>query len=380
MQRSVEHREEPNWIGYAEFGERFVEHAVTEQRIIAAISGMVGQGVSLGPVNIGPAGLAGFLAEGRVGTPRIARHDEAVVYHVTVPVTLAVKVLLGGKPLRLEAVVEIDLTLRARTAAPVLIVIDIPPIEPEHVDFLVRASAVDAALEWALEPIAGLVRREVAQRVTAMLAEPRARRARIFDIESLVDGRRARGPMPDRFEWIDYGEFGRKFFERVVTTRRIGEVVDRMGGRPIEIGPLRTGPGERATVTVRGAIGAPLLAEREPEGPHDEYHRFDLLVPVALDITVHVLRANRYRAEVEIPLLLTARAAEPLRVVIDPFPPKPEELRLHFKAEGVRAATLGALAGIRKQVLARVLSVVKREIGRAEGRIIDVGARIDRVM
>ncbi|WP_040798122.1 hypothetical protein [Nocardia higoensis] len=380
MQHSVESQEGPSWIGYAQFGERFVAHAVTEQRIIAAVSGMVGRGVAIGPINLAPAGMAGFLAEGRVGTPRVVRHDEAVVFHVSVPVVLAVKVLLGGKPLRLEAIVEIDLTLHARTAEPVLIVIDIPPIEPEHVSFLLRASAVDAALEWVLEPIAGWVRREVAQRVNAMLAEPRARRSRIFDIESLVDGRRARGPVPERFEWIDYGEFGRRFFERIVTTRRIGEVVDRMSGRLIEVGPLRTGPGDRATVIVRGAIGAPLLAEREPAEPHDGYQRFDLLLPVGLDITVHVLGANRYRAEVEIPLLLTARAAEPLRVVIDPFPPKPEELRLRLEAEGMRAATLGALAGIRKQVLRRVLGVVSHEIGRAEGRIIDVGARIDRLI
>lgn len=380
MQHSVESQEGPNWIGYAEFGERFVAHAVTEQRIIAAVSGMVGQGVTVGPVNLAPAGIAGFLAEGKVGTPRVSRHDEAVVFHVSVPVTLAVKVLLGGKTLRLEALLDIDLTLRARTAEPVLIVIDIPPIAAENVGFLLRASAVDAAGEWLLEPIAGWVKREVAQRVNAMLAEPRARRARIFDLEALVDGRRARGPVPERFEWIDYGEFGRRFFERIVTTRRIGEVIDRMAGRPVEVGPLRTGPGDRATVTVRGAIGTPLLAQREPADPHDGYHRFELVLPVALDITVRALGSNRYRAEVEIPLLLTARAAEPLWVVIDPFPPRPEELRLQLEAEGMRAAAFGALAGIRKQVLNRVLGVVQREIARAEGRIIDVGARIDRLV
>lgn len=380
MGHSVDSHGGPSWIGYAEFGERFVTHAVTEERIIAAVSGMVGQGVAVGPVNLAPAGMAGFLAQGKVGTPRVSRHDEAVVFHVSVPVTLALKVLIGGKPLRLEAIVEIDLTLHARTAEPVLIVIDIPPIEPRDVSFLLRASAVDAAWEWILDPIAGWVRREVAQRVNAMLAEPQARRARTFDIEALVDGRRAGGRVTEQFAWIDYGEFGRRFFERIVTARRIGEVVDRMAGRPIEIGPLRTGPGDRATVTVRGAIGTPLLAERAPAGAGDEYHRFDLLLPVGLDITVRVLKANRYRAEVEIPLLLTARAAEPLQVVIDPFPPTPEELRLRFKAEGMRAATLGALAGIKKQVLSRVLGVVHRELSRPEGRVVDVGARIDRLV
>ncbi|SLJ82356.1 Uncharacterised protein [Mycobacteroides abscessus subsp. abscessus] len=43
----------------------------------------------------------------------------------------------------------------------------------------------------------------------------------------------------------------------------------------------------------------------------------------------------------------------------------------------MRAATLGALAGIKKQVIAQVLAVVRQELARGEGRIIDVAARID---
>lgn len=373
MQPSEEGPQEPGWIEYAQFGERFVTHAVTEDRIIAAVSGMVGQGVSIGPVNLAPGGMAGFLAEGKVGTPAVSRHERNLVFHVTVPVTLALKILLGGKPLRLEAIVEIDLTLHARTAEPVLIVIDVPPIAAENVSFVLRASAVDSAWEWMLDPIAGLVQREVANRVNAILAEPAARRGRVFDIEAMVAGTRSEHRGRERFDWIDYGEFGHRFFERVVTRRRIEEVVGRMAGRPIEIGPLRTGPRDRATVTVRGAIGTPLLSEREAVTPR----RFGLLLPVGLDITVEVFKANRYRADVEIPLELTARAADPLRVVIDVTPPEPEDLRLRFKAHGVRAATLGALAGIKKQVIAQVLAVVRQELARGEGRIIDVAARID---
>lgn len=58
---------------------------------------------------------------------------------------------------------------------------------------------------------------------------------------------------------------------------------------------------------VRGAVRVPRLAEREGEDPVS----FDLVIPVGLDITVDVLKANRYRAEVEIPLVLEARAADP---------------------------------------------------------------------
>lgn len=119
--------EDPStWIDYADFGERFVRHAVTRARIEAAVSGVAGRGMTIGPFSVGPAGLAGFVAEGSVGKPIIARSGPQVTFEVRVPVSLHVTITLGGQRLRLEAIVEIDLTLHARTAAPLLIVIDIP--------------------------------------------------------------------------------------------------------------------------------------------------------------------------------------------------------------------------------------------------------------
>ncbi|MEV0030674.1 hypothetical protein [Nocardia sp. NPDC050793] len=375
MQPTEETTNDPSWIDYADFGERFVTHAVTEKRIVAAVASMAGRGMAIGPFNIGPPGLAGFIAEGKVGEPTVLRHDPHVVFQVTVPLTLAVKVRLGGRKLRLAAVVEIDLTLHARTADPLLIVIDIPPITTRDVSFVLRAQTVESAWEWLLDPIAGLVQREVANRVNAMLAEPHARSARVFDIEAMVAGARSRHREQQEFDWIDYGEFGHRFFARIVTRDRVFEVVDKMAGRPIAVGPLKAGPKDRATVTVQGAIRQPRLAERVA-GP-DDLVEFDLTLPVGLDITVQVFKANEYRADVEIPLVLIARAADPLLIVIDVPPPATDDLRMHFKAHGMRAATLGALAGIRKQVIAQVERVVREQLGDIAGRTIDVAARID---
>ncbi|MEU8901055.1 hypothetical protein [Nocardia sp. NPDC048505] len=362
---------DPLWIDYAEFGEQFVAQAVTRERIVAAVAGMAGRGMTMGPYSLGPAGLAGFVAEGRVGEPTVLRQDPHVVYQVTVPLSLAVKVLLGGQKLRLAAVVEIDLALHARTADPLLIVIDIPPITARDVSFVLRAQAIAASWEWLLGPLAGVVQNEVAKRVNAILSEPAARRGRIFDVEAIVGGTPSRHRGRTEFEWIDYGEFGHRFFERIVTRDRVHEVVRRMAGRPIEVGPLRTGPGKKATVLVQGSILEPELTERAAEQVS-----FDLLLPVSLDITVDVLKSNRYRADVRIPLVLTARAADPLAIVIDVDPLAVEDIQLEYKAEGMRAATLGALAGIKKQVVAQVASVVRKELADASSRTIDVAGRI----
>ncbi|MGW4325675.1 hypothetical protein ACWEKR_07260 [Nocardia sp. NPDC004573] len=362
----------PAWIDYAEFGERFVTHAVNAARVESAVAGMTGRGVTIGPVSIGPAGLAGFVAEGKVGAPRVLHSGPRVTFEVTIPVSLTLKVLLGGRKLRLEARVEIDLTLHARTAEPVLIIIDIPPITQRDISFVLRAQAVESAWEWLLDPIAGVVQREVASRVNAMLADPQTRRGLVFDVEAMVAGKRSAYRDKRAFEWIGYDEFGHRFFARIVTRDRVYDVVERLAGRPIEVGPLRTGPRAGAVVTVRGAVRMPRLTDRSANPV-----AFDLTLPVTLDITVDVLKANRYRADVEVPLVLTARAADPLRVVIDVPPPDPADIRMEFTAHGARAAALGALAGIKKQVIAQVAAVIRKELADPAMRTIDVAARID---
>lgn len=373
---------DPAWIDYAEFGRRFVAHAVTERRIEKAVAGITGRGLSIGPFNLAPAGLAGFLAEGRIGRPEVLRRGSQLTFDVRIPVSLAAKILLGGKRLRLETVVSIDLTFHARTADPLLIVIDIPRVQQSDVSVLLRLAAADSVAEWLLDPIAGLLQREVAHRVNGMLRDPGVMRSRIYDVEAIVARQRSPHRTRTHFEWIDYAEFGRRFFPRVVTRERVGDFVTHLAGRPIEIGPLRTGPRAAAEVTVHGAVGQLRLGDREPRAAADDLAlvRFDLTVPVSLDITVTVLKDNHYRAEVEIPLVLTARAADPLLIVVEVDPPAREDIQLDYAAQGRRAAVLGALAGIRKQIVAQVLRVVRAELADPATRTLDVGARMDRLL
>lgn len=374
---------EMEWIDYAEFGERFVTHAVTESRIEAAVAGITGRGLSIGPFNLGPAGLAGFLAEGRIGRPEVVRRGSGVGFDVRIPVSLAAKILLGGRRLGLETVVSIDLTFHARTADPLLIVIDIPEVRRSDVRVLLRLAAADSVAEWMLDPISGLLQNEVANRVNTMLRDPGVMRSRIYDIEAIVDGRRSPHRGRTEFEWIDYTEFGRRFFPWMVTRERLAGFVAHLAGRPIEIGPFRTGPRAAAEVTVRGEVGQPLLTDL-PAAPSADGDialvRFGLTVPVSLDLTVNVLKDNRYRAEVEIPLVLTAHAADPLLIVVEVDPPAREDVRLEYAAQGMRAAALGVLGGIKKQIIAQVVRVVRAELADPATRTLDVAARIDRML
>ncbi|WP_328387969.1 hypothetical protein [Nocardia sp. NBC_00416] len=373
----------PEWIDYAEFGRRFVTHAVTERRIEAAVAGIAGRGLTIGPFNLVPAGLAGFLAEGKIGRPVVVRRAPDIAFDVRIPVSLTAKILLGGTPLRVETVMSIDLTFHARTADPLLIVIDIPRVRQSDVSVRLRLSAADAVAEWLLDPIAGLLQREVAHRVNGMLRDPGVMRSRIYDIEAIVARERSPHRSRTTFEWIDYAEFGRRFFPRLVTRDRVGQFITHLAGRQIDIGPMRTGPRAAAQVTVHGEVGLPELSDRPPASTADDdpaLVRFDLTVPVSLDITVSVLKDNRYRADVEIPLQLTAHAADPLLIVVEVEPPVRADVRLEYAAQGMRAAALGGLARIKKQIVAQVLRVVRAELADPANRTLDVGERIDRLL
>ncbi|MEV0468158.1 hypothetical protein AB0I30_08045 [Nocardia tengchongensis] len=399
----------PTWIDYAEFGERFVAAAVTESRIESAVSSVAGQGITIGPFGIGPAGLARFVAKGSIGKPTVIRRAPHVHFDVMLPVTLRVDVTLGGQRLRLEAVVEIDLTMHARTADPLLIVIDIPPVTGRDVSFVMRAQAIGSAWEVLLNPIAQLVQREVANRINAILADPDSQRGRTFDVQAILDGTRSPYKGRTTHEWIGYDEFGHRFFDLIVTADRVRQVVESMAGKPIEVGPLRTGPGNKAEVWVQGSVRLPKVAPaaavavtpapapRIAELPRAaaesaaavaatavaaEVHdpalvRFDLTIPVSLEISVDVLKTNRYKAEVQVPVALTARAAEPLLIIIDAAPPRARDIDLEMTAEGWRAAALGKLAGMRKQIAAQVATVVRAEVADVSRRTIDVGARLN---
>ncbi len=456
----------PRWIDYADFGERFVAHAVTPARIEAAVAGMAGRGITIGPFSIGPAGLAGFVAEGSVGKPHIVRSGPHVTFEVSLPVTMHITVTLGGQQLRLEAVVEIDLTLHARTADPLLVVIDIPRIRRRDISFVLRAQAIGSAVELLLDPIATLVQREVANRVNAMIRDPAVVRARVFDVEALMSGERSRYRSSTRFDWIDYDEFGRRFFPRIVTAARVREVAEGLAGRTIEVGPLRVGPRRMASVRVLGTVGTPLLTERHPpattvehpaeahddtdsasapepsedaepspdalaqtvaearhevqEAPIDtparealaeqdgiddwdedtedvttqtsrpeasEEHAgdphkpedlvvFDLTIPVELDMSIAAVGTHRYDAEVRIPVVLTARAADPLLIVIDAARPRARDITVDLRSRSRRARALAALGNIRAQIAIQVARVVAAELADPTMRTIDVGDRI----
>lgn len=172
----------------------------------------------------------------------------------------------------------------------------------------------------------------------------------------------------DRFS---YGEFGRRFFALAITPERILAGVNTLAGQPIDVGPLGVGPGKIAKVTANGVIGS---ATAVPI-PGDAVS-YRVLLPIELTFDVHLqVDRHRFRADIEVPLILTALAIEELKIFIDIASPLPSQIRVKLHADGLRANLFNRVIGVDTELQRFVAKYVKREVTKPaimEARTIDV--------
>jgi len=177
-------------------------------------------------------------------------------------------------------------------------------------------------------------------------------------------------------DYISYEEFGAQFFVRAVTEKRILGGVNTLAGQPINVGPMGVGPGRIAKVTAKGAIGE---ATATPIPGETVSYRVVLPVRLTFDVNLQV-DAHRFHADLEVPLTLVARAASPLKVVIDVVPPLPDQVTVKLRAEGIRASMLNKVVGIDGELQRFVARYVEREVTKpavAAARVIDVARAMD---
>lgn len=176
-------------------------------------------------------------------------------------------------------------------------------------------------------------------------------------------------------EYASYAYFGIEFFRIAVTEERILGAIGGLTGDTFEFGPLAVGPGKIAKVNATGQIGEPSIAPL----PGDEV-RFALTIPVDVQLVVHLpLDNHRFHADVKVHLRLTARAAKPLRVVIDIATPTRDDVEVVLEAESVRASLLKMVAGVDGELKRFVAKYVAREVQKphiVKAKDIDVAARI----
>jgi hypothetical protein len=179
---------EPDWCDYAEFGRRFFGLLVTAERVAGAVDGLAGRTIEIGPIPVGPAGLARATVTGRVGTPvAVRREGEPLGFRLTVPADVDLLVEVGLQANRFHGTVGVGLDLVVRAVRPLRMVIDIDPPLPADVTVDLAPDGLRASLLQAFAGMNDEIAKFVARFVSREIASPAVVAACDIDIAARVD-------------------------------------------------------------------------------------------------------------------------------------------------------------------------------------------------
>ncbi len=180
----------------------------------------------------------------------------------------------------------------------------------------------------------------------------------------------------DADDYMTYEEFGRKFFEVAVTEDRVGGAIAAIAGNGFDMGPMGQGPGKIAKVTASVKIQDPRVTRQL-----GETITFAIRIPLEINMVVD-LRIDRPRFAVfgEIALRATARAAEPLLLILDVEKPRASDITIHVTSKSLRAEVVRIIGGIDAEIRRFIAAHVADEIdspASQEAKIIDIADRLD---
>jgi hypothetical protein len=180
----------------------------------------------------------------------------------------------------------------------------------------------------------------------------------------------------DAHEYLSYEEFGRRFYEIAVTEERVGNAIAAIAGDEFEMGPMGQGPGKIAKVTAKVRIQEPRVTRA-----NGELITFAIRIPLEIDMVID-LRIDKPKFMVfgEIELSATARAAEPLLLILDVQKPRPSDIAIHVTSKSLRGELLRIVAGVDAEIRRFISAHVAGEIdspASVKAKVIDVAERLD---
>jgi hypothetical protein len=173
------------------------------------------------------------------------------------------------------------------------------------------------------------------------------------------------------FDYVTDEDFGRRFFELAVTEERVAAAFAEIAGDEFEMGPMAQGPAGLARVTAKVKIQQPHV--RRTLG---DTITFAIRIPLIIELVIDLwLDKQRFVIDGDIALRATARAAQPLLIVIDVAKPRPSDIAVHVTSRSLRGEILRILAGVDGEIKRFVAAYVAEEIdspASQQAKIIDV--------
>jgi hypothetical protein len=177
-----------DFMPYEEFGRRFFEIAVTEERVAAAFAAIAGDQFEMGPMRQGPGGLAKVTAKVTVKQARAERIlGETIVFDVRIPLEIRMVIDLRLDKPRFDVEGEIHLRAEARAADPLLIVIDVGKPRSSDISVDVASQSLRAEVLRIVAGVDAEIKRFVARYVRDEIDKPASKRAQVIDVATRLD-------------------------------------------------------------------------------------------------------------------------------------------------------------------------------------------------
>src|SRR5690349_14967050 len=171
------------YMSYEEFGRRFFEVAVTEERVGEAIGQIAGEAFEMGPIAQGPGRLAKVTAKVRITTPRVNRRvAEEITFAIRIPLEIDMMVDLRIDKPKFMVFGEISLRAVARAAEPLLLIIDVEKPRANDIAIHVTSKSLRGELVRIIGGVDAEIRRFIAAHVAGEIDSPESQQAKVIDV------------------------------------------------------------------------------------------------------------------------------------------------------------------------------------------------------
>jgi hypothetical protein len=173
---------------YEEFGRKFFEVAVTEERVGGAIADIAGDEFEMGPIAQGPGKIAKVTAKVRIQDPRVTREvGELITFAIRIPLEIDMVVDLRIDRPKFMVFGEIALRATARAVKPLLLILDVAKPRPSDISIHVTSKSLRGEVLRVLAGIDAEIKRFIAAHVAGEIDSPASQKAKIIDVADSID-------------------------------------------------------------------------------------------------------------------------------------------------------------------------------------------------
>jgi hypothetical protein len=175
-------------LTYEEFGRKFFEIAVTEERVADALGAIAGDGFEIGPIAQGPGKIAKVTAKVQVQPPAVSRQvGEQITFAIRIPLEIDMVIDLRIDKPRFMVFGEIALRAVALAAEPLLLILDVQKPRPSDIAIHVTSKSLRAEVLRIVAGVDDEIKRFIAAHVAGEIDSPESVKAKIINVAEQLD-------------------------------------------------------------------------------------------------------------------------------------------------------------------------------------------------